>query len=629
MDVSPGHCWRCERIPARHSVPCSRCPTAKYCSASCRDEDGARHRAVECELFGEKRCSACGKLGKTHECSGCNNAWYCNTDCQRRNFPTHKVQCRQTRESIREMSTKLSRLTMLYGDFPQYFGNTMAKDFLQLPTNEWSSKQVTEGELARDYHVLSAGCGDLRNTVLTAASLPDKYRGKLHVTLNDYDPFLMARNVLFLFMLVRFADADHIASSLVTIWYSFHLPKREYNLIKISLKELILISAQKLCDVTRGLVCVTDEELLYLSIVWEKWQGLECRRDMKTSINLRQQRKDLLQNSDQQTKEECSSYLKGINARDRRQMEKWFEHGLFLPCEAKERDVPFDNPTLTAPKASTYWVDKDACLLLLRKEAPPAMPKEEFPFTLSIGPKLIPFTVWDCLRVREHSGRSFSSPMVMYHSYVTDLLQKAKSLILHGRLHIHISLANCLDFPSQHRTLQIPNYDRIFTSNLADYLGFPKLLKSFKPLLNTSNDYSVIVTETMKWFDSIPTAYVRCLQASQLEKVKKDYCHDMFSSCQTKGIENTFNSITEYYNNTSHFIQYLRADITADGPGVPALQDVPSFETVKKYNGMRMRDFRKGPNKLAPFQYRLNARDLNMLRGYVRALEWCLPKSDS
>ncbi|XP_022082385.1 uncharacterized protein LOC110974811 [Acanthaster planci] len=635
MDVSPGHCWRCERILPRRSVPCSQCPTAKYCSASCRDEDSARHRAVECELFGKKRCSACGKLGKTLECSGCNSAWYCNTDCQRRCFPTHKEACQAIRDSIRQMSTTIVRSRQNYGDFPQYFGNTMAKDFLQLPHNEWSSKQVTEDELARDYHVLSAGCGDLRNTVLTAASLPDKYRGKLHVTLSDFDSSLMARNVLFLFMLVRYADKDYIASSLTTIWYSFHLSKREYDLIKASLDELVMMSAEELYNATGGLVRVLNEELLYMTTVWQKWRTLECQRDKEASINLEWQRMDLFINSDQSTKYDCSLYLESINEQDRKPMKRWFEHGLFLPHEANQRDVPFDNPTLTGLKVNTYLTDGDPRIFLLSQglfldQDPPGMED----FTLCVGPKLIPFTAWDCLRVREHSSRSFSSPMEMYHNYVTDLLQKVKSLILHGRLRIHVSLANCLDFPSQHRTLQMPNYDRIFTSNLADYLGFPALLQSFKPLLNTSNSCSVIATETMKWFDSIHSAYAPYLQGSQRDKAVHAFFQDMVPSCHWKGVQPTFNgfmthhSFTEYYNNTPHFLQFLRADFMAGGPGVPARQDVPSFETVKKYNGMRMRDFRKGPNKLAPFQYRLNARDLNMLRGYVRAVEWCLPKSD-
>ena len=96
----------------------------------------------------------------------------------------------------------------------------------------------------------------------------------------------------------------------------------------------------------------------------------------------------------------------------------------------------------------------------------------------------------------------------------------------------------------------------------------------------------------------------------------------------TQKVSNSFNSIREYFNNTLHFLLYLRADIMGGGHKIPALKDVPSLGSVKKYHGMQMRDFRKGPNKLVPFQYRGNARDLTMQNACDRALEWCLPNSD-
>ena len=64
------------------------------------------------------------------------------------------------------------------------------------------------------------------------------------------------------------------------------------------------------------------------------------------------------------------------------------------------------------------------------------------------------------------------------------------------------------------------------------------------------------------------------------------------------------------------------------GLGMSPLKEVPPFVNVKMYNGMRMRDFRYGLNKLVPFQYRVNARDLTMMNGWDRAVEWCLPQND-
>ncbi|XP_038047682.1 uncharacterized protein LOC119721796 [Patiria miniata] len=626
MDVQPGHCWCCEKHLPQRTVSCSRCPVAVYCTTSCRDRDKVRHGAVECEIFQAKKCSACGKLGKTLECSGCNGAWYCNTDCQRSAWSGHKTQCKEIMSSVKQLSLKLRNPTKLYGDFPYYIGNIMAIDFLQLENNELSTDRVEKEQLTREYHVLSAGCGNLRNTLLTAASLPDKYKGKLNITLDDFDPYVMARNVLFLFMLVRFADTDYIASSLTTIWYSLHISKREYDLIKTSLDELIQMSAQQLHDATKGLVRLLDENLNYLNLVWGKWRALECQRDKKTSINLRQQRKVLFENSNQNIKEDRPLYLNRVNAKDKKEMEKWFEHGLFLPHETKVRDIAFDNPTLTAPKASENTAGNDVHSLLVPGND--GASSQDTTFVYCIQAQLIPFLDWDCLRVRENTPGSHSSPMVMYHKYVTNLFQKVKSLILQGRLLIHVSLANCFDFPNHHQALNMPNYDRIFTSNIADYDGIPRLLHTFKPLLNTNNGFSVIVTETMNWYLNIPAANTRYHQDSQLVKLVHDFCLDR-TAPQVKGLTAQQNKcLIEYYNNCSYFLQYLRAEIMVGGLGIPILKEVPSFESVKKYHGLQMRDFRKGLNKLVPFQYRVNKRDLNVLNGYDRAVEWYLPNSN-
>ena len=61
------------------------------------------------------------------------------------------------------------------------------------------------------------------------------------------------------------------------------------------------------------------------------------------------------------------------------------------------------------------------------------------------------------------------------------------------------------------------------------------------------------------------------------------------------------------------------------GLGIQPLKDVPLFNTVMTYHGMQMRDFRKKLNRLVPFQYRVNARDLTIMNGNDRVIEWNLP----
>eukprot|EP01084_Bolivina_argentea_P212548 361262_1 len=41
------------------------------------------------------KCSNCGNTERTKKCSGCKQVWYCNTDCQKKNWMKHKKQCKK------------------------------------------------------------------------------------------------------------------------------------------------------------------------------------------------------------------------------------------------------------------------------------------------------------------------------------------------------------------------------------------------------------------------------------------------------------------------------------------------------------------------------------------------------
>ncbi|XP_071800599.1 uncharacterized protein [Asterias amurensis] len=639
MDVQRGHCWRCEKALPDPSVHCNDCPLAVYCTASCKVRDRVRHKAVECQIFGPK-CNTCGNKNDIKTCAQCTNAWYCNKRCQKIDWRSHKHLCRQTKDDIkslatfcREKNTELAKVKRTKSA-PYYIGNTIAKDFLNLDNNEWSGETLTEKDMAQDYHVLSAGCGDLRNTVLTAGSLPDRYQGKLHVTLNDFDPFVMARNVLFLFMLVRFADTEGIESSLTTIWYSVHITKKEYDLIKTSLDELIQMDAQNLNELTNGLVVVQKGDLRLMSQVWKKWQGLECRRNVKGSINLRKQRKDLLAPVLEQTT--CYLWHVQISQEDKRAMEEWFDHGLFYSYESYTSDMPFDNVTMTGRKGlssnyhpldfrnNTNTFEEIGSVYLVHQ------PKD-YEFVYCITTDSIPFSGWDWLKVKASTCElnGYTSPMVMYHKYVTNLLRKVKDLATQGRLCIQFFQTNCLEFPTLYESQHMPAFDRVFTSNLSDYLGFAKLLQIFKPLLNCKNRFSVVVTETINWSDFEPTRWAYYEEVGQRHKRSVGFAYFADNDVSpSQGRPYNPNVVREYHNNTECFLVYLRAEIMAGGHGIPSLKEVPSFGSVMTFSGMQMRDFRKELNRVVPFKLRTNVRGLSPMTGFERVVEWCLPDTE-
>ncbi|XP_022092711.1 uncharacterized protein LOC110980388 [Acanthaster planci] len=621
MDVKPGHCWRCEKLLPEHAVRCDRCPKAMYCSDPCKKRDRVRHGAVECQVFGPQSCSHCEKTGDLKQCSACNNAWYCDAKCQRKNWAAHKSDCKSIQEFIEDLSHELTKqYTELVKhdvthtrervlDPPYYFGSTMAYDFLQLEQNEWADG-INEEETARDFNILSAGCGDLRNTVLTAASLPAKYRGKLSIVLNDLDPYVMARNVLFLYMMIRHSDSAGIATSLATIWYSLHISKTDYNLIKANLEKLIQADAKSLQEVTRGSVVISNKDLAELRKVWHGWNSLQCERIKSSSINLNKQRQAVLEEIPFFGHELQLCYER-LTPKEADDLKKWFQHGLFLPDNSLGR-LPFNNPTLTGRKQQIIGAG--------------TMVTEDFVYC--IHRNLTPFTAWDCLQVRQSTEGTTFSTTAMYHNYVVQQLQKTIILFAQGRLHIHILVSSFLDVPHHHQALQMAKFDRIFTSNLADYVGFRKLLKVLGSLVNPNNKNARLVTETMNWISlHVPEPNIwgsfSDIDIHELTKETMQLCKDDTGKELSSPL--AISHQLEYFNNTHWFLAYLRANMMAGSLHIPELDHTPSLKEAMKCEGLQMHDFREEINRLVPFQFRVNARSLTSPTGAQRAVEWFIP----
>ena len=115
--------------------------------------------------------------GRTDEgmlrCSTCLRSWYCDRDCQTKNWESHKEQCYEVVIKTIQVvkSTKMNRINARL--FPgmertYYWGNVPGVDLLNLPMNEGK-------EYSNPLALLLCGVGDPRNVLLTIASLPDVY----------------------------------------------------------------------------------------------------------------------------------------------------------------------------------------------------------------------------------------------------------------------------------------------------------------------------------------------------------------------------------------------------------------------------------------------------------------------
>ncbi|XP_072038616.1 uncharacterized protein [Amphiura filiformis] len=649
MDVKLGCCWRCEN-PIKGDVACDSCGEAKYCSERCRFRDQWRH-TPECAEWKPKQCSnpKCGKVsGQLRECSACCNAWYCEETCQRQHWKDHKLSCRKRTQDIKEASASLYVTFQNHSGkgmgYPYYIGNALAIDMLNLQGNELLSKDVTSAKTEQDplecnYSILSAGCGNLRNWIHTVASLPKEFKGTLHTVLNDFDPYMQARNVLQLYMMIMYSDDPNIAERITTIWYSLQLPEEGYKFLIDCLRALLGLSADDIGKVTGGVLQITESDMYLMREVWKAWLELECRKGNKKYIDLQEQRKRLLIES-QTADEGIKLYRRGLPNEMLRSFDEYNKNGNFIShVNARSCILAYDNPTLTG------FVFAQAQVANHDVKRIPTSGR----FVYCIEYHLMAFSEWDYLKVKKHHYNK--SMVVMFHSFISDQIKQTIASIKARTQRVSIIIWNCLDLSARFN-VESYQFDRIFTSNIADFSGTQTLLKAMKPFLNRANKCSTIITQYWNWYFIVPYAkmgglpritaaqapaasqhtaeMISCTNLVVLDINSDD--EKMLSRLQnplvmieecTKVMDRGYNFLQEYFNNMIWFVIYLRAEYLAVNKGSQSTKP-PSFQKVKQSEGLQLRDFRRGnSNKVVPFRYRRNARlGVNLMHGMDRMLEW-------
>ena len=189
-----------------------------------------------------------------------------------------------------------------------------------------------------------------------------------------------------------------------------------------------------------------------------------------------------------------------------------------------------------------------------------------------------------------------------------------------GQVTFHFLLCHCLEIapflPPDRK------YDRVTTSNIADFVPLSNLLDTFKPLLNPSNPSSVIVTEFQNW-----------IQFTSLREEAEGRAHNMLpgDSVRRKVFEDTKNraianstgrqAFAEYHDHSAEFIMFLRAALMVSEVAQQS-KHKHTWKSVAEYNGLIARNFLRCKNRVFPAKWLLNCRRVTMLNGYERAVEW-------
>ena len=391
----------------------------------------------------------------------------------------------------------------------------------------------------------------------------------------------------------HFTGGEQIAKSVTQIWYSLRLSEEDFKLVMCTLQELIQASSVE--ELTKGTMTMEQDHLRTLVQVWRTWLHLGSREGEWIA----EQRRRVIE-SHPFSEEGIKLYLNQIPKEHKESASDWFANGILLP-KASRKELTRENVTLTGfPSAFLY-----------QSVGP-------YPFSYIMDPSVIPFISWDYKDVKQHFH--CASLLKMYSQYVGHLLETCVATLPTAQVKFHFLLCDCMEMspflPPDRK------YDRVTTSNIADYLPLTNILDVCKPLLNTANTSAVIITEFQNWFQLTGLnekllSHFKQLPQSFLQKVLEDTQNPAIASSNGRV------AFMDYYDLSEEFIQFLRAALlVSDHKIKDKVNQRRIWRSVADYNGLVARNFLLSQNRFLPFKWKLNCRRVTMLSGFGRVVEW-------
>ena len=328
--------------------------------------------------------------------------------------------------------------------------------------------------------------------------------------------------------------------------------------------------------------------------VWRTWLELSCREGDWISEARRKRIED-----DPQSKEGYDLYLEQIPKEHRESVSDWLANGILLP-KGSRKELPRENVTLTGSPAAFSEIG------LLH------------PFTYVMDPSAIPFSSWDYKDAKQHSH--CVSLLEMYSQFVSQVLERSAVKMATGQVKFHFLLCNCMEMSP----FLLPDlkYDRITTSNIADYVPLTRILDMCRPLSNTANPSAVIVTEFINWqwctnLNEKARHHFSQLPESFRQKVLDDTRNPAIANSKGKV------AFVEYHDYSQEFIQFVRAALmVADHRPKEKGNRLRTWRSVADYNGLIARDFLRCQNRVFPAKWMQNCRRVTMMNVFWRAVEW-------
>ncbi|KAJ4468726.1 hypothetical protein J3R30DRAFT_1598287 [Lentinula aciculospora] len=453
----------------------------------------------------------CDKRG-IHACSKCRLLRYCSKQCQESHWNTHKKDCKHpyNRPDWKPAWLSEGRTPAFVADdepqthfathwAPEYlWGNTPAVNCLQLERNEGVSESVE-----RDFNLCFAASGDIRNLVMTVNGLPDNYQGRCKILLNDRSDHVTTRNILILYALLRNGPSPELAAeSAIHFMYSAALCPSDSSELRHCIDavygEMMSVS-QSLAS--RFIATLNPNDMLKKSFPIRGGGSLSIAQ---YAVNLFGKPLAILQAT--HSIKDClkamhdvvlspervdyrDRYLSGLRPSHRLSWLRFHESGVLLPFADPELRK-FQDPNQLLFTASGKWISMDSANPLFSWNL-----NEVVKTGQAYG--LDPADIYGCLFFHVKAQfMEFAHRVEKFHIdiHVSQLdAHIASGLLQKGELNPALFGTNT-------------KFDRIETSNIADYAGIPSIIQDWSPLLNRENKNALILVYLMNWVMKQPDA---------------------------------------------------------------------------------------------------------------------------
>ncbi|KAG6915707.1 hypothetical protein DXG01_010301 [Tephrocybe rancida] len=435
------------------------------------------------------RTFRCTKIGSL-KCSQCHLVNYCSKDCQTQHWKAHRADCKgpvintawrpawikqKRRPTFMDMDDS-SSTTPTFATFglpyAYLWGNLPAIDCLNLPENERTTATT------RDFKICFAASGDIRNLIRTITSLPAGYQGQCDILFNDLNPLVVGHNVVVLWALLNpTLTEDEAVELAIHLMYSSMLTPAMENFLLTSLDVVHGLTDGRSTSIPvngRGTLNVFLGPK-YLDVTKEMLQAKYGQRIAKHAY------KSVMWSPERQ--DYTDRFLNGLEAGHRLSFLHHRASGILAPFSLDVSGFTEPNRLLYTPKGE--W--------LLRDDA-------------------TPLQGWDMSLVFAYGQRYGVDRADAYGClffYLKNELSTFAKRLRGCRINITMTMADATALPKAIAAHTLPPFspgcfDRIETSNLADYISAPSILRGWAPFLNRGNKCASILINFMNWQKRYP-----------------------------------------------------------------------------------------------------------------------------